>query len=79
MEMGATDMSAKERGDIGEAALAEVLAARGITVGPEDIGPVARSLARIEHAAASLPAPSFDDADERFLRLLEDDGAGAAT
>jgi hypothetical protein len=72
-------MSATARGDISEAALAQVLAASGVDVGPEDIGPVVRSLARVERAAAMLPAPSLDDTDERFGRLLEDDGAGAGT
>jgi hypothetical protein len=70
-------MSAKAPGDISEAALAEVLAASGVAVSPDDIGPVARSLARIERADALLRPPSFDDTHERFYRLLEDDGAGA--
>jgi hypothetical protein len=63
--------------DISEVALGEVLAASGVKVGSEDIGPVARSLARIEYAATLLRAPSFDDTNERFFRLLEDDGTGA--
>jgi hypothetical protein len=70
-------MSARARGEIGEAALTEVLAATGVAVSADDIGPVARSLARIERAAASLRPPSFDDTNERFFRLLEDDGTGA--
>jgi hypothetical protein len=73
--MGGT-LGAKTRDDRGEAALAEVLAASGVKVSPEDVGPVAGSLARIERAAALLRAPSFDDTNERFFRLLEDDGAG---
>jgi hypothetical protein len=72
-----TSMSAKARDDISEAALAAVLAASGVTVGREEIGPVVRSLARIRDAAVSLRSPSFDDTDERFYRLLEDDGLGA--
>ena len=66
-------MSAKARNDIDEAALAEVLAAG---VSSEDVSPVARALGRIERAAALLRPPSFDDTDERFYRLLEDDGPG---
>ena len=70
-------MSAKARNDISEVALAEILAASGIAVSSDDIGPVARSLGRIERAAALLRPPSFDDTNERFYRLLENDGAGA--
>jgi hypothetical protein len=68
-------MSDKERG---EAALAAILAASGVTVSADDIGPVARSLARIERAAATLLTPSFDDTNERFYRLLENEDAGSA-
>ncbi len=70
-------MSAKARNDIDEAALAEVLAAGGVAVSSEDVSPVARSLGRIERAAALLRPPSFDDTNERFYRLLENDGTGA--
>ena len=70
-------MSAKARDDISEAALAEVLAAGGVAVSADDVRPVARSLARIERAAALLRPPSFDHTNERFYRLLENDGAGA--
>ena len=70
-------MSAKARNDISEAALAEVLAASGVAVSADEVGPVARSLGRIERAAALLSPPSFDDTNERFYRLLENDGAGA--
>jgi hypothetical protein len=70
-------MSAKARNDISEAALAEVLAASGVAVSSDDIGAVARALARIEGAAVLLGSPSFDDSNERFSRLLDDDGAGA--
>jgi hypothetical protein len=71
-------MSAKAHNDISEAALAEVLAASGVAVSAGDVGPVARALARIERATALLQPPSFDDTNERFYRLLEDDGTGAA-
>jgi hypothetical protein len=70
-------MSAKARKDISEAALAAVLAASGVALNTDDVGPVARSLARIERAAVLLGSPSFDDTNERFYRLLEDDGSGA--
>jgi hypothetical protein len=74
---GDHDMSAKADGDIGEAALSEALGASGVAVTADDIGPVARSLAPIERAAALLGPPSFDDTNERFSRLLEDGGSGA--
>jgi hypothetical protein len=70
-------MNATRRDPLGEKALADVLAASGVNIGAEDVGPVARTLARIEQAAALLSAPSFDDTNERFYRLLEDDGTGA--
>jgi hypothetical protein len=70
-------MSAKARDDISEAALAEVLAASGVSVSPEEIGPLVRSLARMQDAAVSLRSPSFDDTNEGFYRLLEHDGLGA--
>jgi hypothetical protein len=74
---GDPGMSAKAGNEISEAALAEVLTATGISVGPEEIGAVAGLLARIRQAAVSLGSPSFDDTSERFYRLLEDDGSGA--
>lgn len=70
-------MSAKAHNDIDEAALVQALAANGVKVDLEEIGPLARSLARIQDAAISLQSPSFDDTNERFYRLLEDDGTGA--
>jgi hypothetical protein len=70
-------MSANARDDISAAALAEVLAASGVAATADDISPAARSLARIERAAVLLGSPSFDDTNERFYRLLEDDGIGA--
>jgi uncharacterized 2Fe-2S/4Fe-4S cluster protein (DUF4445 family) len=52
------------------------LTASGITVTGEDVEAVARSLARIEAAAAILLHPlSFDETDERFYRLIEGDAA----
>ncbi len=63
-------MNAKMHDDIGEVALAEILAASGVKVEPEDIAAVARAVVRIANAAASRPSPSFDDTNERFYRLL---------
>ena len=70
-------MSAKARNDLGEVALAEVLAASGVAVSSDDVAPVARSLARIERAVLSLGSPAFDDTNERFYRLIDDDSTGA--
>ena len=64
--------------DIGEAALAELIAASGVAVTPEEAAPVAGALKRIEAAARTLlQSPSFDDTVEAYYRLLEQDGAGA--
>jgi hypothetical protein len=63
--------------DIGEAALAELLASGGVVVAQEEIAPVAGTLARINAAADILLRPSFDDTVEAYFRLLEQDGAGA--
>ena len=68
-------MNADTRDPLSEAALADVLTASGVKVSAPDVGPVARSLARIEQAATLLSAPTFDDTNERFYRLLENDGA----
>jgi hypothetical protein len=70
-------MSTAGDNDIGEAALAELLASGGIVVAQEEIAPVARALARINAAAHILLRPSFDDTVEAYFRLLEQDDAGA--
>ncbi len=70
-------MGATARDDIGGEALAELVASSGVKVGAEEIGAIARSLARIKAAAVLLQSSPFDDTGERFFRLLEDDGAGA--
>jgi hypothetical protein len=70
-------MSAGGDKDIGEAALAELLASSGVAVAQEEIAPVARALARINSAARILLRPSFDDTVEAYYRLLEQDGVGA--
>jgi hypothetical protein len=63
--------------ELGEAALAELLASSGVAVAQEEIAPVARSLERINAAARALLQPSFDDTLEAYYRLLEQDGTGA--
>ena len=61
-------------GNSDTAALADIFANSGVKVAPEDIGPVARTLARIKSAAVLLaPSPSLDETSERFYRLLERD------
>jgi hypothetical protein len=70
-------MSAAGDNDIGEAALAELMASSGVAVTQEEIAPVARALARINAAARILLRPLFDDTIEAYYRLLEQDGAGA--
>ena len=66
-------MSAGMRdGGIGKAALEEVLAASGVKVTSEEAEAVARSLSRIEAAAARvLQSVSFDETAEHFYRLLD--------
>ena len=70
-------MTAAGDKDIGEAALAELLASSGVAVGQKEIAPVAGALKRINAAARVLLRPSFDDTVEAYYRLLEQDGAGA--
>ena len=72
-------MSAMGDKELGEAALAELLASSGVAVAQEEIAPVARSLDRINAAARALLRPSFDDTLEAYDRLLEQDGTGADT
>jgi DNA-binding GntR family transcriptional regulator len=71
-------MSDQDRAEFSAAALMAMLAASGVTADASDVGSVARSLARMERAAALLQTPSFDDTNERFYRLLAHDGAGSA-
>jgi ribosomal protein L12E/L44/L45/RPP1/RPP2 len=70
-------MSDQRRAEIGAAALTAVLAATGVTVDASEVEAVARSLERIERAAALLQTTSFDDTNERFYRLLANDDAGS--
>jgi hypothetical protein len=70
-------MSAAGDNDIGEAALAELIASNSVAVSQEEVAPVAGALKRINAAARILLRPSFDDTVEAYYRLLEQDGAGA--
>ncbi len=70
-------MSAVGGKELGEAALAELLASRGVAVAHDEVAPVARALERINAAARALLRPSFDDTFEAYYRLLEQDGTGA--
>jgi hypothetical protein len=70
-------MSAAGDNDIGEAALAELIASNSVAVSQEEVAPVAGALKRIKAAARILLRPSFDDTVEAYYRLLEQDGAGA--
>ena len=70
-------MSVAERSEIDRPALARVIAGSGVEVSAEDVEAVARSLERIAQAAATLlPGISFDEAGERFDRLLDTGGEG---
>jgi hypothetical protein len=70
-------MSAAGDNDIGEAALAELMASSGVAVSREEVAPVAGALKRFNAAARIFLRPSFDDTVEAYYRLLEQDGAGA--
>jgi len=70
-------MSAAGDNDIGEAALAELIASSGVAVSQEEVASVAGALKRIDAAARILLRPSFDDTVEAYYRLLEQDGVGA--
>jgi hypothetical protein len=70
-------MSAAGDNDIGEAALAELIASNSVAVSQEEVAPVAGALKRLNAAACILLRPSFDDTVEAYYRLLEQDGAGA--
>ncbi len=72
-------MSAVGGKELGEAALAELLASSGVAVAQDEVAPVARALERINAAARALLRPSFDNALEAYYRLLEQDGTGADT
>jgi hypothetical protein len=59
-----------------KAALEEALANSGVRLASEEVDAVARSLDRIQIAAATLlRSPSFDETSERFYRLLDIDAS----
>jgi hypothetical protein len=67
-------MSVPAGGAANRAALEQVIADIGVSVNADDVDAVARSLDRIQNAAATLlQSLSFDETDERFYRLLETD------
>jgi hypothetical protein len=69
-------MSAAAHGGIDAAALKQLIAASGVRVTSEEVDAVARSLDRIQSAAAALmQSPTLDETAERFYRLLENDAA----
>jgi len=64
---------------IDRATLEGLVAACGVEITAVELDTVARSLVRIQAAATSLLQPmTFDDTDEHFYRLLEDDGVSGA-
>jgi hypothetical protein len=63
--------------DLDEAVLAALFANSGVAVAPEEIAPVTGALTRINAAARALLRPSFDDTTEAYVRLVEQDDAGA--
>ena len=68
------------RNHIEPKAIDSIFAASGVTATRDDVEAVARSLARIDQAAAVLfSGLSFDETVERFYRLLDafaEKGAG---
>jgi hypothetical protein len=72
-------MSVPAGGAANRAALEQVIADIGVSVNADDVDAVARSLDRIQSAAATLlQSLSFDETDERFYRLLEADALDEA-
>jgi hypothetical protein len=69
-------MSAAAHGGIDAAALKQLIVASGVSVTSEEVDAVARSLDRIQSAAAALmKSTTLDETAERFYRLLENDVA----
>jgi hypothetical protein len=67
-------MSAAAGGGIDRTALARLIADSGVRLTAEEADAVARSLDRMQNAAATLlQSLSFDETAERFYRLLETD------
>lgn len=72
-------MSVPARGAVDRAALEKLIAESGVSVTAEDVDAVARSLERVQSAAAILlRSMSFDETAERFHRLLDADAAAGA-
>jgi hypothetical protein len=70
-------MGAPARTAIDRAAVEKLIAASGVSVTAEDVDALARSLDRVQNAAATLlQSLSFDETGERFYRLLDADAAG---
>jgi hypothetical protein len=75
-EAEVTNMSVSARGAIDGAALEKLIVDTGVSVNADDVDAVARSLDRIQSAAATLlQSLSFDETNERFYRLLDADFA----
>jgi hypothetical protein len=71
-----TDVSSGKPDAIAGATVAAVVADSGVSITAEEAEAVARSLVRIEAAAAILlRLPSFDETGEQYYRLLESDAA----
>jgi len=72
-------MSVPAGGAANRAALEQVIADIGVSVNADDVDAVARSLDRIQSAAATLlQSLSFDETNERFYHLLEADALDEA-
>jgi len=72
-------MSGPAGGVASRAALERVIADIGVNVNADDVDAVARSLERIQTAAAPLlQSLSFDETSERYYRLLEADALDGA-
>jgi hypothetical protein len=70
-------MSARDA--IDRAALASLIADSGVRLTAEEVDAVARSLDRIQSAAATLlRSSSLDETSARFYSLLESDAADGA-
>jgi len=70
-------MSAGERDGPAGQTFEEVINNSGVKVTPQEAETVARSLARIQAAAAVLQrSRSFDDTGEQYYRLLDRNAAG---
>jgi hypothetical protein len=72
-------MSGPAGGAASRAALEWLIADIGVNVNADDVEAVARSLERIQTAAATLlQSLSFDETSERYYRLLEADALDEA-